>query len=346
MLRTRIVDPAFVNSPLSPLDARAQAARDWARAELQLPQAAFAPASTDAGFRRYFRVTDGARSWVVMDAPPEQEDCRPFLKVAALLLDAGLNAPQILALDLARGYLLLSDLGRQTYLQAFEGGLDVEAQGQLMDQAITALLQWQQATRPGVLPPYDEALLRRELALFPDWYLARHLRRELTPAQREALNDIETLLVESALKQPRVFVHRDYMLRNLMVTQPAPGIIDFQDAVEGPITYDLACLMRDAFLSWPAERIDAWTQRYWQQAQAHGLPVNPDAAEFRRACDWMGVQRHLKVIGIFARICYRDGKPHYLADVPRFIGYVREVAGRYPQLAPLLRLFDELGMHA
>lgn len=334
---------------LAESDARAAAARAWALQQLGLDDAVFAPASADASFRRYFRVEegragDGGRSWIVMDAPPEREDCGPFLKVARLLHEAGLHAPRVLAQDLGRGFLLLGDLGRQTYLQAIQAdpGLDADA---LMDDAIDALIRWQRASRPGVLPPYDAALLRRELDLFPDWYLGRHLQVALRPAQREAWSAIEAQLLASALAQPRVYVHRDYMPRNLMVATPNPGILDFQDAVEGPLSYDLVSLFRDAFLSWPAERVEAWRRRYAERARRAGLPL-PDEAEFVRQFDWMGLQRHLKVIGIFARIQYRDGKPHYLADVPRFVGYVREVAARYRELAPLLRLFDELGMAA
>jgi N-acetylmuramate 1-kinase len=197
-----------------------------------------------------------------------------------------------------------------------------------------------------VLPAYDEALLQRELDLFPDWYVARHLGRSLTPAQRQALRDIERQLLDAALAQPRVWVHRDYMPRNLMVSTPNPGIIDFQDAVEGPISYDVVCLLRDAFLSWPEARVDTWMRRYWARGREAGLPLPSDFTVFRRDCDWMGLQRHLKVIGVFARICHRDGKPAYVADVPRFVRYVREVGGRYAEMAPLLALFDDLGMHA
>jgi len=346
MLRAGLPHRVFVNENAALLDDRAQAARAWAFSALGLEQARFAPASADASFRRYFRIEDAGRSWVVMDAPPAQEDCRPFLQVAGLLRDAGLHGPQILAQDLERGYLLLDDLGRQTYLQAINAGLGEADRERLMQAAIVALVRWQQATRPGVLPPYDASLLRRELALFPDWYVAQHLRRGLKPEQRAQLDHVNDLLVESALAQARVYVHRDYMARNLMLTEPGPGILDFQDAVEGPVTYDLASLLRDAFLSWPADSIARWTRDYWEQALRAGVPVAPDFAEFQRQADWMGVQRHLKVIGIFARINYRDGKPHYLADVPRFIGYVREVAGRYPELRPLLALFDALEMGA
>ncbi|MFA5939818.1 MAG: phosphotransferase [Sinimarinibacterium sp.] len=328
------------------VDARALAARDWAQAQLGGDLADFAPASADASFRRYFRVTGrvtgAGGSWIVMDAPPERENLEPFVAVAQLLHDAGLHAPRVLAEDRARGYLLLTDLGTQTFLQAFNGS-NADA---LMQAAIAALVRWQQASRPGVLPPYDAALLQRELDLFPDWYVARHLRRALTPAQREVLAGVNHALIESALAQPKVYVHRDYMPRNLMVSEPNPGILDFQDAVEGPISYDVVSLFRDAFLSWPAAQVEDWMRSYWRQAARCGLPVGSDFESFRRACDWMGLQRHLKVIGIFARINYRDGKPHYLADVPRFIRYVRDVAANYPELAPLLRLFDELGMQA
>lgn len=324
------------------LDSRARDAREWALAALGLGEADFAPASADASFRRYFRVSEGGRSWIVMDAPPQQERLEPFVTVARLLHDAGLNAPRVLAEDRARGYLLLTDLGRQTFLQV----LDADNADRLMSQAIDALLRWQQASRPGVLPPYDAALLQRELGLFPDWYVGRHLQRQLSRGQRETLSAIERLLIDAALAQARVYVHRDYMPRNLMLSEPSPGILDFQDAVEGPISYDLVSLFRDAFLSWPAARVETWMRRYHEGARRRGLPVADDFAAFRRDCDWMGLQRHLKVIGIFARIHYRDGKPHYLGDVPRFIRYVREVAIGYPELTPLLRLFDALGMHA
>ncbi|WP_020649497.1 aminoglycoside phosphotransferase family protein [Solimonas variicoloris] len=332
------------SAPVLELDARAAAGRDWALRQLGLADARFAPASADASFRRYFRLESGADSWVLMDAPPAREDCAPFIQVAQLLHEAGLHAPRIVARDLASGYLLLTDLGRQTYLQRIrDGGAQVDADA-LMEDAIDALIRWQLASRPGVLPPYDAVLLQRELQLFPDWYVARHLQTATRIEQAAALEGIERLLVESALAQPRVYVHRDYMPRNLMVSAPNPGILDFQDAVEGPLAYDVVSLFKDAFLSWPAERVERWRRLYAERARRAGLPVADDA-EFERQFDWMGVQRHLKVIGIFARIQYRDGKPQYLADVPRFIAYVREVAVRYRELTPLLRLFDELGLH-
>jgi N-acetylmuramate 1-kinase len=336
-----------MNAEATMPDARAVAARDWALQALALTQANFAPASADASFRRYFRVEDGARSWIVMDAPPERENLTPFVQVAGLMHDAGLHAPRVLAEDRGRGYLLLTDLGRRTFLHAIEAaGRDSPTAEALMLDAIEALIRWQQASRPGVLPAYDEALLQRELDLFPEWFVGRHLGRTLLPSQRSALRDVERLLLDAALAQSRVWVHRDYMPRNLMVSNPNPGVIDFQDAVEGPISYDVVSLFRDAFLSWPESRVDGWMQGYWTRGRAAGLPLPAEFGVFRRDCDWMGLQRHLKVMGIFARICHRDGKPAYVADVPRFVRYIREVGGRYAEMAPLLALFDELGLHA
>lgn len=321
-------------------DTRLEQLRGWLGACLGSSAFELKPASADASFRRYFRVrVDGARSLIAMDAPPEREDCRPFVRVAALLRAAGVNAPEVIAQDLARGFLLLTDLGDTTYLAALnEANAD-----RLFADAIDALINWQLASREGVLPPYDEALLRRECDLFPEWYVGRHLARALSGAQREALSDAITLVVTRSLAQPTVFVHRDYMPRNLMVSDPNPGVIDFQDAVHGPITYDLASLMRDAFVSWDEARVIDWTARYWERAKRRGLPVDPDFGAFYRDFEWMGLQRHLKVIGIFARIYYRDGKGGYLEDTPRFLAYARAVAGRYQELAPLARLLDQLG---
>jgi len=298
-----------------------------------------APASADASFRRYFRATlaDG-RSYVAMDAPPEMEDCRPFVHVAALLHQAGVHAPRVHAQDLAQGFLLLSDLGTATYLEK----LNLDNANALFGDATGALIRWQLATRPGELPPYDEALLRREMQLFPDWYVSRHLGVQLSKTQCDLLEQVFGLLVGSALAQPKVYVHRDYMPRNLMLSDPNPGVLDFQDAVLGPIAYDPVSLMRDAFISWDEERVLDWTVRYWEKARQAGLPVPADFGEFWRAFEWMGLQRHLKVLGIFARINYRDGKPKYLQDTPRFIGYARDVAGRYHALAPLAGLLDAL----
>jgi len=297
------------------------------------------PASEDASFRRYWRATLGDGStFVAMDAPPEKEDCRPFVRIARMLADAGVHAPQVLAQDLEQGFLLLSDLGTRTYLQELNTGNAAP----LFADAIDALLRWQLATRAGELPPYDEALLRRELNLFPEWYVTRHLGLKLNAQQTQTLERIFALLVQSALAQPVVYVHRDYMPRNLMVCEPNPGVLDFQDAVLGPITYDMVCLMRDAFISWEEERVLDWSVRYWEKAKAARLPVAADFGEFWRAFEWMGLQRHLKVLGIFARINYRDGKPKYLADTPRFIAYAMDVARRYSALAPLAKLLDEI----
>lgn len=303
-----------------------------------------APASADASFRRYFRVTGANGSTrILMDAPPQHEPCAPFVTVTGLLRDAGLNAPAILAADVDAGYLLLSDLGRQTYLQAIQAGeLSERDIDQHFRQAIEALVTWQLASRDGVLPRYDEALLRRELELFPEWFLRRHLGLELSTADDKTLATLFQRLIDQALAQAPVYVHRDFMPRNLMLPgdDGRPGILDYQDAVFGPISYDIVSLTRDAFISWEETQVIDWTVRYWEQARAAGLPVPADFGDFWRDVEWMGLQRHLKVLGIFCRLNYRDGKADYLADLPRFIGYARAVAGRYRALAPLLPILD------
>ena len=325
-------------------DGRVQALSTWLQAQpaqWRIDVASLRAASADASFRRYFRIDapgHPGRTLIAMDAPPEKEDTRPFIHVAELLAQAGLNAPLILARDIERGFLLLSDLGSTTYLSA----LNHESADALFADSIAALVKWQLASRAGELPPYDEALLQREVQLFPDWYVERHLRHSLTAAERQTLAEQTRLVLAACLRQPAVYVHRDYMPRNLMVSTPNPGILDFQDAVFGPITYDVASLMRDAFISWDEERVLDWSARYWEKAKRAGLPVETGFAEFWRAFEWMGLQRHLKVLGIFARINYRDGKPKYLADTPRFIGYARAVSKRYAALAPLAGLLDEL----
>ena len=296
------------------------------------------PASADASFRRYFRVFAGERTFVAMDAPPDREDCRPFLQVAGLLREARLNAPEIHAQDLDQGFLLLTDLGRETYLHVLD---DANADG-LFREAIAALVTWQSASREGVLPEFNEKLLRRELDLFPEWYVARHRGYTLSDREREGLEAVFRKVLDNNLAQPRVFVHRDFMPRNLMVSTPNPGILDFQDAVMGPIGYDIASLFRDAFVSWDEQRVLDWTIRYWELARKAGLPVRSDFSDFWRDVEWMGLQRHLKVLGIFARINYRDGKPGYLEDTPRFVGYVRHAALRYRELSPLLPLLDAI----
>jgi aminoglycoside/choline kinase family phosphotransferase len=304
-------------------------------------------ASADASFRRYLRIdVDGAAapSCIIMDAPPHQEDCGPFVKVAALMEHAGLNVPRVLEWEPAPGFLLLDDLGTRTMIEAIDRD-DPAANLPLYLRAVDALVAWQAASRPGVLPEYDSALLARELALFPDWYLERHRGIKVEGALRQTLDNLFALIIERNLAAPRVYVHRDFMPRNLMMprdpAEPRLGVLDFQDAVYGPITYDIASLMRDAFLSWDEEFVLDVSVRYWQKALKAGLPVDPDFGEFYRAVEWMGLQRHLKVAGIFARLTLRDGKPRYLADTPRFIAYIRATAARYRELAPLLRLVDE-----
>ena len=329
------------------MDRRVQLER-WLQGFYPAGSYTLSPASADASFRRYFRLEfnsltraaeeEGTRSLIAMDAPPERENSAPFVKIAGLLSAAGLNAPRIVQQDLDQGFLLLSDLGRQTYLDVInENNAD-----ELFAAAIDALITWQLASRPGVLPPYDAALLRRELDLFPDWYIAKHLRVELNDSQRNALERSFALIIASNLAQPQVFVHRDFMPRNLMLSEPNPGILDFQDAVYGPITYDLLSLFKDAFISWEEPRVLDWTVRYWEKARAAGLPVKEDFGEFYRDYEWMGLQRHLKVAGIFARLCYRDGKQNYLADVPRFLNYIRTACERYDAMKPLLHLLDDL----
>jgi aminoglycoside/choline kinase family phosphotransferase len=326
---------------------RAHAFAQWLAAvgpRHRLLPATARPASADASFRRYFRIDteDPAGTRIVMDAPPAQENSAPFVQVARLMRDAGLIAPQVLEWDEPQGFLLLDDLGRQTMLEAIDPS-DADAARPLYARAIDALIRWQLASRPQVLPPYDRALLERELALFPDWYVARHRGLAVEGPLQERLQRSFQLIVENNLAAPSVYVHRDFMPRNLMITGGrALGVLDFQDAVHGPITYDIASLMRDAFLSWEEDFVLDVTVRYWEQARKAGLPVDEDFGAFYRAVEWMGLQRHLKVAGIFARLTLRDGKPKYLADTPRFIAYIRATAGRYRELTPLLRAIDEI----
>ena len=319
------------------VDRQAELQR-WIEARLNMAPVTLAPASADASFRRYFRVHSAGETLIAMDAPPEHEDCRPFVRIAKLMADAGLNVPRVIAEDIPRGFVLLTDLGTAGYLQA----LNDSSANELFRDATDALLRWQLASKPGVLPAYDRALLTRELRLFPDWYVVRHRGITLTAAQNTALDAIFELILANNLSQPLVYVHRDFMPRNLMVCEPNPGVLDFQDAVYGPITYDLASLFKDAFISWDEERVLDWTIRYWEKAKRSGLPVAADFADFYRDFEWMGLQRHLKVLGIFARLNYRDGKPAYLDDTPRFITYVRAVANRYAALRPLTQLLDDI----
>ena len=311
----------------------------WLEAQLKGGPLTLTAASADASFRRYFRLQYGDRTLIAMDAPPAHEDCHAFVRIAGLLAAAGLHVPEIIASDFEHGFLLLSDLGTTSYLQALNAD-GAAAADRLFADATDALIRWQLASKPGVLPPYDRALLRRELELFPEWYLQRHRGLTLSAAQRCMLDSVFDALLESNLAQPTVYVHRDYMPRNLMVCMPNPGVLDFQDAVYGPITYDVASLFKDAFISWDEARVLDWTVRYWEKAKRAGLPVDTDFGAFYRDFEWMGLQRHLKVLGIFARLHYRDDKPGYLDDTPRFIAYVRAVAARYTALAPLLALLD------
>ncbi len=320
-----------------------------------------APASADASFRRYFRATfaDGTTK-VVMDAPPQHEDCKPFLHVGKLFEEAGTHVPHVYAQDLAQGFLLLSDLGNTTYLQMLCGGVDAKQRGthrpppcgesagnapQLYGAATDALIKIQLASRANELPPYDEALLRRELNLFPEWYIAKHLGLTLTEKQSDALERTFKRILANNLAQPCVYVHRDYHSRNLMVTEPNPGILDFQDAVYGPITYDLASLFKDAYIRWEEEEIMDWIIRYWEKACKAGLPVREDFGEFYRDYEMMGVQRHIKVLGIFARLYHRDGKDGYLKDMPLVMDYLRRACERYIDLKPLHNLLIELEQH-
>ncbi len=311
------------------------AAQGWDPATLR-------PASADASARRYLRLQGpGGRSAIVMDAPPALIDSRPFLAMAGRIAEAGLHAPQVLAADAQEGFVLLEDLGSQPYLDALRDADGAEA-NRLMRDAIRALVHWQQHIDAAALPPYDEAFLRRELALFPEWCVDKEFGLAWGDAQKARWQKVCDSLVASALAQPVVAVHRDYMPRNLMVADPNPGILDFQDALAGPITYDIASLLRDAFVSWDEERELDWAVRYWEAARKACLPVDEDFGEFWRQLEWMGLQRHLKVMGIFCRLKLRDGKPHYRADLPRFFAYATKVAMRYRPLAPLLALLEPM----
>jgi aminoglycoside/choline kinase family phosphotransferase len=330
----------------TPADVRLAEITAWTAHTLGTADFAIAPASADASFRRYFRVSlrrpaalaGDAMTLIAMDAPPAQEDSGPFVHVAALLRAAGVNAPEVLAAALDLGFLLLTDLGDRTYLRE----LTAATAPALYSDAIDALILWQRASRDGELAPYNEALLRRELDLFPDWYIARHLGITLTTAQRDVLERAFRLVLDNNLAQPRVYVHRDYHSRNLMVSTPNPGVLDFQDAVYGPITYDLVSLLRDAYIAWDeAKQID-WAVRYWERARKAGLPVAADFGEFWRDFEWMGVQRQIKVLGIFARLFHRDAKSGYLADMPLVMTYLRGACRRYVALAPLSGLLDQL----
>jgi hypothetical protein len=324
---------------------RRQQLTKWLHSLFPDEQFTLAPASADASFRRYFRATfaDG-QTRVVMDAPPQHEDCRPFLHIAKLFEDAGTHVPHVYAQNLGQGFLLLSDLGNITYLQALQDG-NADTAKELYGAATDALVKIQIASRDNELPLYDKALLLREMRLFPEWYIAKHLNVMLSEAQNAKLEMVFARIIANNLAQPKVYVHRDYHSRNLMVTDPNPGILDFQDAVYGPITYDLASLFKDAYIHWEEAEIIDWLIRYWEKARKAGLPVHEDFSGFYRDYEWMAVQRHLKVLGIFARLYHRDGKEGYLKDLPLVMAYLRAACVRYIDLKPLLNLLDTLEPH-
>jgi aminoglycoside/choline kinase family phosphotransferase len=303
------------------------------------------PASSDASFRRYFRLdTEPGGTFIAMDAPPDREDSRPFVKVARLFGAAGVTTPQIVAADLDRGFLLLGDLGQTTYLQALAAGADPQP---LYLDALQSLVQIQCATRADALPCYDRDRLLAEMRLFPDWYIARHLRCQLDDREQIALERVFQPLIACALAQPALYVHRDFHSRNLMqLGRGNPGVLDFQDAVLGPAVYDLVSLLRDAYIEWPEEQQIGWAVRYWERARAAGLPVPTDFAHLWRDMEWIGLQRSLKVLGIFARLYHRDGKDGYLADLPRVMRHARRVVERYAGFGELLRLLDRLEQRA
>jgi hypothetical protein len=322
-------------------DPRLALLRHWLEEGLCWQGSALAPASADASFRRYFRVTRPDGTFVAMDAPPDKEDVGPYLAVAGMLAETGVNAPRVIARNARDGFLLLTDLGSVTYLAALE---ERSRAGELYSDAIDALvcIQARGAAHAARLPPYDEKLLRFEMSLFPDWLLARHLGLTLSEAERRALAEAFDRLVAAALEQPRVFVHRDYHSRNLMVCEGAnPGILDFQDAVRGPVTYDLVSLLRDCYVAWPQERVVGWALEFRRRAVAAGVEAGDDEATFMRWFDLMGVQRHLKASGIFARLWHRDGKPGYLPDVPRTLSYIEQACAQHAEFAPLGELVRE-----
>ena len=322
---------------------RLQALKDWAAQQVGSDYSDIVPASADASFRRYFRVLAKSGNYIVMDAPTLHEDCRPFIRIAKLLGEAGVHVPQVLAQDLEQGFLLLTDLGDTTYLAALTDATPNQPSARdLYLAANDALIRIQQASQPGVLPEYDRALLTRELMLFPEWYVAKHLGVDMSPEQSATLTTVFERLLANNLAQPQVYVHRDWHSRNLMVSDPNPGILDFQDAVYGPITYDLASLYKDAYIVWDEEQSLDWIIRYWEKARTAGLPVAADFSDFYRDYEWMGAQRHIKVLGIFARLYHRDGKDGYLKDMPRVMQYLRIVCARYDELKPLLYLLDGL----
>jgi aminoglycoside/choline kinase family phosphotransferase len=324
-------------------DSRLNTLRSWLKAlqpSWQLDLDTLTPASADASFRRYFRIESKNPDFgtlIVMDAPPQYEPLDAFIKVDLLLSDAGLNVPKILEKNIVEGFLLLNDLGTKTYLAE----LTPESADHLYQDATHALVQMQLASKPNVLPSYDEVLLKRELDLFPEWYLKKHLHIQLNAQQQAQLNQSFEFIIENNLTQAKVYVHRDYHSRNLMVAEKNnPGVIDFQDAVYGPITYDAASLWRDAYIAWPEERVIDWVIKFWEEGRKAGLPMPDDFGQFYRDFEWTGLQRHLKVLGIFARLFHRDGKDGYLKDIPLVLKYAIATANRYIELKPLARILE------
>lgn len=320
--------------------SREQQLTSWLNTALGNTTFTMTPASADASFRRYFRITLNDHTLVAMDAPPSHEDCAPFIHVSEVFAEAGLNVPKVLERDLSQGFLLLTDLGDMTYLAAIKE--NTKPVNDLYRDAYLALVKLQAASKKGVFPDYGEALLTRELQLFPDWYIKKHLGLELDTGQQQVLQDVFALLNANILAQAQVYVHRDYHSRNLMVCELNPGVLDFQDAVYGAITYDLVSLLKDAYVQWEEEQILDWAVRYWQAARKAGLQVPHDFADFYRDFEWMGVQRHIKILGIFARLYHRDGKDGYLKDMPLVMHYLRTACERYRELKPLLKLLDQL----
>ncbi|MDD3352119.1 phosphotransferase [Zoogloea sp.] len=318
---------------------RRQQLQSWIAAEFPGRAFELAPASADASFRRYFRLTfaDDPTSLIVMDAPPSHEDCRPYIQVAKLFRAAGVHVPQVVRQDLEQGFLLLSDLGTTTYLQA----LTADNAHTLYAEALGALMCIQHTSRPDVLPEYTREKLLQEMELFPVWYLGRHKGITLTEKQTQQLYEVFDRILDVNEAEPKVFVHRDFHSRNLMLSTPNPGVLDFQDAVYGPMTYDLVSLFKDAYVHWEEDFTLDLLARYWETARELGLPVRGDFAEFHRDYEWMGVQRHIKVLGIFARLCHRDGKDGYLKDMPLVLHYLRKACERYGELKPLLRILEQ-----
>jgi aminoglycoside/choline kinase family phosphotransferase len=325
--------------PADARDSRLESLTRWVVDDLGFADSLIAPASADASFRRYFRVTRGADSFIVMDAPPDKEDLQPFIQVARILGDVGVNVPLILARNVPQGFLLLTDLGTEQYLDA----LSEAAVDRLYGDALSALLDIQSAA-PALsapLPRYDHALLRREMELLPEWFLNRHLGLTLSVAEREMLTQVFDALSQSAGSQPAVIVHRDYHSRNLLVTAEGnPGIIDFQDAVVGPFTYDAVSLLKDCYITWPAARVRDWALKFRDSLLARGVDAGSQT-QYLRWFDLMGLQRHIKVLGIFSRLYYRDGKSQYLRDLPRVLRYAQETAGAYAETAQFARYLGE-----